>query len=150
MSALTDLYQDLIVDHNRSPRNYRKMTDASHHADGHNPLCGDKLSVYLKVNDDNKVEDISFVGQGCAISVAAASLMTQTIKGKTVEEAEQIFGNFHHLMTDKEVHIDEERLGKLAALAGVREYPSRIKCATLCWHALHAALRGEQTPAKTE
>ncbi|MFT5350548.1 MAG: nitrogen fixation NifU-like protein, partial [Gammaproteobacteria bacterium] len=112
-------------------------------------LCGDRLTLYLKLMD-NKIDDISFDGSGCAISVASASLMTDVMKGKTADEAEEIFNNFHELVTTDGSEVDEEKLGKLAALAGVREYPTRVKCATLCWHTLHSALEGESTAISTE
>lgn len=150
MFELKDLYQELIVDHNRSPRNFRKIEGATYTAEGYNPLCGDKLTVYLTLGDDDVITDVSFEGTGCAISVASASLMTQQLKGKSVQEAEELFESFHDLLTVKDATPDTERLGKLAALAGVREYPSRIKCATLCWHTLRSALHAEARPASTE
>jgi nitrogen fixation protein NifU and related proteins len=149
MFDLKDLYQEVIVDHNRSPRNFGKMEQADRTLEGFNPLCGDRLTLYLKM-DDNKIADISFDGSGCAISVASASLMTEVMKGKSSTEAEQIFNDFHQLVTTDGTNVDEEKLGKLAALAGVRDYPTRVKCATLCWHTLHSALEGEETPISTE
>lgn len=143
MFDLKDLYQEIIVDHNRAPRNFRAMDDADLMAVGHNPLCGDKLTVYMKVND-GKICDVSFQGDGCAISVASASLMTEELIGKSEGEAEAIFGRFHDLVTDREAEIDFDAVGKLGALAGVREFPTRIKCATLCWHTLQAALKQQQ------
>ncbi|MGA9470053.1 MAG: SUF system NifU family Fe-S cluster assembly protein [Candidatus Macondimonas sp.] len=145
---LRDLYQDIIVDHNRNPRNFRAIAGAVRLAEGYNPLCGDKLVVYAQVVD-GRVEDVSFVGSGCAISTASASLMTEAVKGKTVAEAEALFTDMHELLTGKS-DADPERLGKLAALAGVKDYPARVKCATLSWHTLNAALHGEQTPVRTE
>ncbi|MBT0962858.1 Fe-S cluster assembly sulfur transfer protein SufU [Denitromonas iodatirespirans] len=143
---LRELYQEVIFDHNRQPRNFHDMPEADRHADGHNPLCGDQLTVYLRVKDD-MIEDVSFVGHGCAISTASASLMTEAVKGKTVAEVEALFKDFHALLTD----IPPERdFGKLAVLTGVREFPARVKCATLAWHTLHNALIGEHTPAQTE
>ncbi|HET6724538.1 MAG TPA: SUF system NifU family Fe-S cluster assembly protein [Gammaproteobacteria bacterium] len=144
---LSDLYQDIIIDHNRSPRNFRRIDPATRHAEGFNPLCGDKLTVYLKLDGD-RVEDVSFEGAGCAISVASASLMTDTLKGKTQAEAEALFNDMHALLTGKSDEAPE-RLGKLAALAGVRDYPSRVKCATLCWHTVQAALEKREA-ATTE
>lgn len=147
---LTDLYQDIIIDHNRAPRNFRKIEPATRTAEGFNPLCGDKLTVYIKLDGD-RVEDVSFEGSGCAISVASASLMTDRVKGRSREEAEVLFGDMRALLTgqDDPGEPAADRLGKLAALAGVRAYPSRVKCATLCWHTLQAALH-EQTVASTE
>lgn len=144
MFDLQDLYQEVIIDHNRSPRNFGKLDDATQVAEGYNPLCGDKLNLYLKTEDD-VITDISFDGSGCAISVASASLMTDSLKGKTIQEAEQLFENFHNLIIDEnEPELDQiQSLGKLAALAGVKEYPARVKCATLCWHTLHSALQGD-------
>lgn len=150
MSELRDLYQELIVDHNKNPRNYGVLADANRRAEGYNPLCGDKVTVYLHVDGD-RITDVSFEGAGCAISTASASLMTQAVKGKTVAEAEQLFEAFHAMVTGQDTSAETtERLGKLAVLAGVREYPSRVKCATLAWHTLHNAAHGEAAPAKTE
>jgi nitrogen fixation NifU-like protein len=148
--GLKDLYRDVVVDHNRSPRNFRKLTDATSIQEGFNPLCGDKLTVYLKLDGD-RISDVSFEGSGCAISVASASLMTETLKGKTVAQAEQLFEKMHALLTVEDPKRDLESLGKLAALSGVREYPSRVKCATLCWHTLKNALEHPETkPVSTE
>ena len=150
MFDIKDLYQDIIVDHNRSPRNFRKMENANRSADGYNPLCGDKLTIFLKI-ENGIVEDVSFEGSGCAISIASASLMTQQIKGKTEEEANAIFNDFHAMVTDESDEIgDFETMGKLAALAGVKQYPSRIKCATLCWHTLNAAIKRAEDIVATE
>jgi len=138
MSALTDLYQEVILDHNRRPRNFHPMADASHTAEGYNPLCGDRLMLYLKISG-GRIADVSFEGSGCAISKASASLMTDELKGRTVSEVQAIFERFHRMVTtppEQEV----EDLGKLSALAGVREFPMRIKCASLAWHALKAAM----------
>ena len=137
---LKDLYRDVIVDHNRAPRNFRKIADADKVLEGFNPLCGDKLTLYLKL-DGETIRDLSFEGSGCAISVASASLMTERLKGKTHADAEQLFDTVHDLLT-KDVPMDTEALGKLAVLAGVREFPSRVKCASLCWHTLKGALGG--------
>jgi nitrogen fixation NifU-like protein len=143
---LRELYQEVIFDHNRQPRNFHDMPEADHHADGHNPLCGDQLTVYLRINGD-VIEDVSFVGHGCAISTASASLMTEAVKGKTVAEVEALFKDFHALLTETPPERD---FGKLAVLTGVREFPARVKCATLAWHTLHNALIGDHTPAHTE
>jgi len=141
---LKDLYQEVIIDHNRSPRNFGKLENPTRVAEGYNPLCGDKLNLYL-TTEDNLITDVSFDGSGCAISVASASLMTDSLKGKTIEEAEQLFQNFHDLIMEEESPDQEQMqsLGKLAALAGVKEYPARVKCATLCWHTLLSALKGD-------
>jgi len=139
MFDLKDLYQEVIVDHNRSPRNFGKIDNADRTLEGFNPLCGDHLMLYLNM-EDGRIADIRFDGSGCAISVASASLMTEAMKGKTVTEAEAIFENFHELLTGDTTKVDYDMLGKLAAIAGVREYPTRVKCATLCWHTLHSAL----------
>ncbi|GAB6283455.1 MAG: SUF system NifU family Fe-S cluster assembly protein [Ignavibacterium sp.] len=137
---LKELYQQVILDHNKSPRNFHKLDDATNDAEGYNPLCGDQINVYLKIKD-NKIEDISFVGHGCAISKASASLMTSTLKGKTIEEAEEIFTKFHNLLTGKYSEDNLDELGKLAVFYGVREFPSRIKCASLPWHTFISALK---------
>ncbi len=144
MNELKDLYQEVIFDHNRNPRHFGKLAHASCHAEGFNPLCGDKVSVYLKFNDQGVIEDVSFDGSGCAISVATASLMTETLVGKTRVEAEAMFERFHSMMLGEESRGDAAALGKLEVLSGVREFPSRIKCATLAWHTLLAALKEEQ------
>jgi nitrogen fixation NifU-like protein len=146
---LKDLYRDVIVDHNRNPRNYRPMPDADRHADGFNPLCGDKLTVFVKLDGD-RISDVSFDGSGCAISVASASLLTESVKGRTVAEAEQHFGKMHDLLTRDDADVDVASLGKLGALSGVREFPARVKCASLCWHTLEAALHQQAEPVKTE
>ena len=146
---LKDLYRDVIVDHNRSPRNFRKIPDADRVLEGFNPLCGDKLTVYLKL-DGETIKDLSFEGSGCAISVASASLMTERLKGKTRADADQLFTEMHDLLTRSEPPEELESLGKLAALAGVREYPSRVKCASLCWHTLNGALHGDAAMVSTE
>lgn len=147
MSDLRDLYQEVIFDHNRRPRNFGKLADANRKAEGHNPLCGDNVTVYLKV-EDGIVADLSFEGQGCAISTASASLMTEAVKGKRIEEAEQLFNAFHASLVDADVQPED--LGKLEALAGVKEFPMRVKCATLAWHTLHNALAGNAEAATTE
>jgi len=134
---LRDLYQEVIMDHNKKPRNFREMADANHLAHGNNPLCGDALVVFLKLNGD-VIEDVSFQGSGCAISVSSASMMTEALKGKTLAEAETLYELVHKQMTGEE--IDSSSLGKLAVLSGVKEFPARVKCATLSWHTLHAAM----------
>ncbi|MCS3902134.1 nitrogen fixation NifU-like protein [Methylohalomonas lacus] len=151
MFDLKDLYQEVIVDHNRSPRNFGALEDADRVIEGYNPLCGDKLNLYVKF-DDERISDVKFDGSGCAISVASASLMTEALKGKTKADAERIFNDFHELLTARDMPIaaEVEKLDKLAALAGVRDYPTRIKCATLCWHTLHSALEGKDEPVTTE
>jgi len=148
MSDLRELYQELIIDHNRRPRNFYVMEDATQHMNGFNPLCGDKMTVYLKVKN-NTVEKASFQGTGCAISMASASLMTESLIGKTVEEAETIFQTFHTLMTGACDTSSHNHLGKLNVLSGVRDYPARVKCATLAWHAMHAALSNEHPDSVT-
>ncbi len=148
MFDIKDLYQEIIVDHNRSPRNFGKLDDADKTIEGFNPLCGDKLTLYLKT-DGQKINDIAFDGSGCAISVASASLMTDAMKGKSLAEAEMLFNEFHNLITTDD-DFDSEHLGKLAALAGVKAYPARVKCASLCWHTLHSAILGDDNPVSTE
>jgi nitrogen fixation NifU-like protein len=143
---LRELYQEVIFDHNRHPRNFHAMSDASHSADGHNPLCGDQLTVYAQVAD-GVVQEASFVGQGCAISTASASLMTEAVRGKTIAEVEALFRDMHIMLT--EAHPDRD-FGKLEVLSGVREFPSRVKCATLAWHTLHNAITRAQDIARTE
>ncbi len=134
---LRDLYQQVIMDHNKKPRNFREMDDANHLAHGNNPLCGDALVVFVKLDGD-VIEDVSFQGSGCAISVASASLMTEALKGKTLTEAETLYESVHKQMTGED--IDQSTLGKLEVLSGVKEFPARVKCATLSWHTMHAAL----------
>ncbi len=143
---LRELYQEVIFDHNRQPRNFHAMDDADRVADDNNPLCGDELTVYLRIAD-GVVADASFVGHGCAISTASASLMTEAVKGKPVEEVEALFRDFHALLAGTPPDRD---FGKLEVLTGVREFPARVKCATLAWHTLHNALVGEHKPARTE
>lgn len=143
MSELSDLYQEVILDHNKNPRNFREIENADKTADGNNPLCGDALRVYVALEDD-KVKDVAFKGSGCAISKASASMMTQVVKGKSKEEAEVLFDEFHRMVTgDLNIEQDENHLGKLKIFAGVLEFPARVKCASLSWHTLHAALHGE-------
>lgn len=148
LDDLRDLYQEVIFDHNRNPRNFRAMDDADRQIDGFNPLCGDRLTLFIKISDGGVISEASFQGQGCAISTASASLMTEIVKGKTEEEAEQLFTLFHKMATGEHVEMDE--LGKLAVLAGVCEYPARVKCATLPWHTLDALLKGSEEPVTTE
>jgi nitrogen fixation NifU-like protein len=145
MSELSELYQQVILDHNKKPRNFHKLEVANRVSEGLNPLCGDQLTVYMLM-DEGVVKDLSFVGTGCAISKAAASMMTQAVKGKTREEAQTLFGEFHRMVTGE---LDEEsepnHLGRLTIFAGVRDYPARVKCASLPWHTMHAALEGEDS-----
>jgi nitrogen fixation NifU-like protein len=148
MFDIKDLYQEVIVDHNRSPRNFGKLEDADKMLEGYNPLCGDKLTLYIKTNG-KKITDIAFDGSGCAISVASASLMTDAMKGKTLQEAESLFNEFHNLITTDD-NVDMDQLGKLAALAGVKTYPARVKCASLCWHTMHSIIQGDDSPVHTE
>jgi nitrogen fixation NifU-like protein len=142
MSELTELYQQVILDHNKKPRNFRKLEAANHTAEGYNPLCGDQLTVYLQLEND-AVKDISFEGSGCAISKAAASMMTQVVKGKTRQEAERLFAEFHKMVTGDLDESVPNQLGNLEIFAGVREFPVRVKCATLAWHTMQAALNNE-------
>jgi nitrogen fixation NifU-like protein len=145
---LRELYQEVILEHSKKPRNYRALEGANHKAEGFNPLCGDHFTVYLDLKD-GAIHDVGFQGSGCAISKASASMMTQMLKGKTAAEAEGIFTKFHDLVTGHGSG-NEEELGKLAVFAGVSEFPLRVKCATLAWHALRAALRGEEQAVSTE
>jgi nitrogen fixation protein NifU and related proteins len=146
---LRELYQEVIFDHNRNPRNFRVMDDADRKVEGFNPLCGDRLTLFLKMDGD-KIVDASFQGSGCAISTASVSLMTEIIKGKTETEADALFKTFHEMTTGKDEQINLEAVGKLAVLAGVREYPARVKCATLAWHTLDAALKNQHESISTE
>ncbi len=148
MAELRDLYQEVILEHSRVPRNYRAMAEADHKAEGFNPMCGDRFTVYLHMDGD-AIRDISFQGSGCAISKASASMMTQTLKGKTRADAEQLFGKFHDLVTGHG-RPSEEEMGKLAVFSGVSEFPARVKCATLAWHTLQAAMAGTQDAVSTE
>jgi nitrogen fixation NifU-like protein len=143
MSELSDLYQEVILDHNKNPRNFREIENADKTAEGHNPLCGDQLKLYLAMDDDC-VKDVAFKGSGCAISKASASMMTQVVKGKTREQAEVLFDEFHRMVLgEMDEEQEENHLGKLKIFAGVREFPARVKCASLSWHTLHAALNNE-------
>jgi len=146
---LNDLYRDVIVDHNRKPRNFRPMPDADRQAEGFNPLCGDRLTIYVKLKD-GVISDVSFQGSGCAISVASASLLTESVKGRSVGDAEQLFGTMHAMLTRDDSDVDIAGLGKLGALSGVRAFPARVKCASLCWHTLDAALHRQTEPVRTE
>ena len=148
MSDLRDLYQEVILEHSKAPRNYRELPAANHKAEGFNPLCGDHFTLYVNMEGDS-IGDISFVGSGCAISKASASMMTQRVKGKTKEEAEKLFQQFHKLVTG-EANGNQDDLGKLAVFSGVSEFPVRVKCATLAWHTLKAALEGKQEAVSTE
>lgn len=149
MTDIADLYQELILDHNARPRNHGSLAPCSHQAEGYNPLCGDTLTLYLQVEDDI-IRDVKFVGSGCAISTASTSLMTTALKGKTLAQAESLYRAFHELVTSDSPQVDEALLGKLMAFAGVREFPSRVKCATLAWHTLEAALHARKEPVSTE
>ena len=150
MSELQELYQDIIMEHNRKPHNFRELADATRTADGFNPFCGDTITVYLMLDDDI-VKDVSFQGSGCAISRASASMMTDSIKGKTTTEVEELFDGFHQMLTrGLDGEIEFEDLGDLEMLAGVSEFPTRIKCAVLSWHTLQSALKGTKETVKTE
>jgi nitrogen fixation NifU-like protein len=146
---LRELYQDIILDHSKHPRNFGKLAEANRQARGNNPLCGDRITLALKLDGD-RIADAKFEARGCAISVASASMMTDMVKGKTVEEARALFEQFHGLVTGKPMDDESDDLDRLAALSGVRDFPSRIKCATLPWHALTAALEGTQDEVRTE
>lgn len=147
--SLRELYQEVILDHNKRPRNFGKMDSADRTAEGHNPLCGDNVTVYLAMND-GVIQDIRFEGSGCAISKASASMMTDAVKGKSQADAEKLFNEFHELVTSQEASEDLESMGKLAVFAGVRDYPARVKCASLAWHTLNAALANSGDPVSTE
>ena len=149
MAELRDLYQEVILEHSKAPRNYRELAGANQHAEGYNPLCGDHFKVYLTVEGDS-IRDISFQGSGCAISKASASMMTQAVKGKSKAEAQKLFHYFHKLVTTGSSNGDRPELGKLAVFSGVSEFPVRVKCATLAWHTLQAALEGKQNTVSTE
>ncbi|HXR91151.1 MAG TPA: SUF system NifU family Fe-S cluster assembly protein [Steroidobacteraceae bacterium] len=145
---LKELYRDVILDHNRNPRNFGRLDPADAHADGHNPLCGDRLTVSLRMDGD-RIEDVRFDGKGCAISTASASMMTEAVKGKSRGAVAALFDKVHSALTQQEAAVDPA-LGKLAALSGVREFPARVKCATLCWHTLNAALERGAATVSTE
>ena len=149
-SDLGDLYQEIILEHSKAPRNFRKPAVVNQEAEGYNPLCGDRCTVYLDV-EDGAIKDIGFQGSGCAISRASASMMTQTLKGKSKAEAARLFDEFHRLVTgDEETMAKASEMGKLAAFAGVSKFPARVKCATLAWHTLQSALQGKHEPVSTE
>lgn len=149
MSDLRELYQEVILDHGKSPRNFRVNEGANRTAKGYNPLCGDQVQIYLQIDEQGIVQDVSFQGSGCAISTASNSMMTQILKGKTLEQARQAIDGFHQLITAEEMP-ELESLGKLAVFAGVRDYPNRVKCATLGWHTVRAAMEGSDEPVSTE
>ena len=148
MADMTELYQSVILDHNRAPRNFGRLPDANRHAEGKNPLCGDELSVWLRLGADDRIEEVKFEGSGCAISKASASLMTSAVKGRTRAEALELFTRFHNLVTGEPVR--PETLGKLAVFKGVVEFPVRVKCASLSWHTLKAALESPESTISTE
>jgi nitrogen fixation NifU-like protein len=150
LSDLTDLYQEVILDHNRRPRNWGALPDATRSAEGYNPLCGDRLTLHVRIDGD-RITGVSFEGSGCAISKASASLMTDAVKGRTVGEALELFDRVHEMLTTPiDRPVDESRVGKLAVLAGVREFPTRVKCASLAWHTLKSAVVGSPEVARTE
>ena len=150
MSELEDLYQDMVIVHNSRPRNFRKLDVANRSAEGYNPLCGDRVSLYLNV-EDGVIADIGFIGSGCAISKASSSLMTEIVKGKNEEEVDQIFNAFHHMITrEPGTHFDPEPLGDLEILSGISKFPVRVKCATISWHTLYAALKGTKETVTNE
>jgi nitrogen fixation NifU-like protein len=146
---LRELYQDVIIEHSKRPRNFHALAEPAHRADGYNPLCGDTVTVYVDV-EGNVLRDVAFQGHGCAISTASASVMTEMLKGKTRQQAEDLFRTFHDLVTGRTADADPDRLGKLAVFAGVNEFPARVKCATLCWHTARAAIEGQEEPVSTE
>ena len=149
MSDLRELYQQVILDHNKNPRNFREMEDATARVDGYNPLCGDHYTVFLKTDGDT-IQEVSFTGSGCAISKASASVMSSTVKGKSKAEAERLFETFHRLVTGDASGLSAADLGRLAAFSGVSEFPARVKCATLAWHTLRSALEGRDEKVTTE
>ncbi len=149
MSELRDLYQDVILEHSKAPRNYRELPAANHKAEGFNPLCGDRFTIYVTTEGDS-IRDITFQGSGCAISKASASMMTQSLKGKSTAEAAKIFERFHKLVTGQQSSNGDAELGKLTVFSGVSEFPVRVKCATLAWHTLQAALEDKQDAVSTE
>lgn len=149
MNEIQALYQQMILDHNKNPRNFAEMEDPTHSSEGHNPLCGDEVTIYMKIHE-GIIEDITFIGSGCAISTSSASIMTTVLKGRTLEEAEQFFNQFHGIVTaSMDTHINSDELGKLAVFTGVREFPARVKCASLAWHTMSNAMRGNG-PVSTE
>jgi nitrogen fixation NifU-like protein len=149
MTDLRELYQQVILDHNKNPRNFREISNASSRVEGYNPLCGDHYTVFLQVDGDT-IKDVSFIGNGCAISKASASVMSSTVKGKSKEDATRLFDTFHKLVTGDTSGLDAADLGRLNAFSGVSEFPARVKCATLAWHTLRTALEGEKDTVTTE
>jgi nitrogen fixation NifU-like protein len=149
MSGISDLYQEILLEHNSKPRNFRKPDGATHSVDGYNPLCGDKLTLYFKIAD-GVIADVGFQGSGCAISRASASILTQSVKGLSAARALEIFEAFHRMMTEPDAELDYDILGDLESLAGVVEFPTRIKCAVLAWHAMRSALVGQGDPVTSE
>lgn len=149
MSDLRELYQQVILDHNKNPRNFHDMPDATNRVDGYNPLCGDHYTIFLK-RDGDTIKDVSFTGSGCAISKASASVMSSTLKGKSKDEADRLFETFHRLVTGDQSGLSAADLGRLAAFSGVSEFPARVKCATLAWHTLRSALDGRDEKVSTE
>jgi nitrogen fixation NifU-like protein len=149
MSDLRELYQQVILDHNKNPRNFHDMPDATNRVDGYNPLCGDHYTIFLK-KDGDTIKDVSFTGSGCAISKASASVMSSTLKGKSKDEADRLFDTFHRLVTGDQSGLSAADLGRLAAFSGVSEFPARVKCATLAWHTLKSALEGRDEKVSTE
>ncbi|HIF44450.1 MAG TPA: SUF system NifU family Fe-S cluster assembly protein [Dehalococcoidia bacterium] len=149
MAGLSDLYQEILLEHNSKPHNFKTLEEVSHTSEGYNPLCGDQISLFLKVVD-GVIDDVGFQGTGCAISRASASMMTQSIKGQTLEKAEEIFEAFHYMITEPGGELDLDTLGDLETLSGVNEYPTRIKCAILAWHTMKAALSDDSTAVSTE
>jgi len=149
MSDLRELYQQVILDHNKNPRNFHEMADATRHVEGYNPLCGDHYTIFVRTDGD-KIEDVSFTGNGCAISKASASVMSSTVKGKSKEEAGNLFDTFHRLVTGDASGLSAADLGRLAAFSGVSDFPARVKCATLAWHTLKSALDGDVESVTTE
>ncbi len=148
-SELGELYQEVILEHSKAPRNFRRPVSSNHEAEGYNPLCGDRCTVYIEMDGD-KINEIGFQGSGCAISRASASMMTQMVKGKTKVEAEKLFAQFHSLVTGKDKVANAEELGKMAVFGGVSKFPARVKCATLAWHTLQSALENKHDPVSTE
>ena len=149
MSDLSELYQEILLEHNSKPRNFRKLDQPTQTAEGYNPLCGDRITLYLSL-EDNLISDVSFQGAGCAISRASASMLTQSIKGQTVARAQEIFEAFHHMLTEPGAELDYDVLGDLETLSGVVAFPTRIKCAVLAWHTMQAALDGQGEAVTTE
>lgn len=149
MAGLSDLYQEILLEHNSKPRNFRKLEGSSQTAEGYNPLCGDQITVYLKV-EDGVIKDVGFQGTGCAISRASASMMTQSVKDQTLVKVTEVLSAFHEMMTDPDANLDYDTLGDLECLAGVIEYPTRIKCVVLAWHTLRAAIDGQDDSVTTE